>query len=192
MPPSKQECQAAYSRAFALALSIVRNPHEAEDIAQEALSRAIDPERSPWRREAQPNFVYHVINVAREVLKERRAKWKVRNDPRHVSAEAEALRTAPLRADARVAARDGHERDSARRAGLRAQLEGLPLRVFELYERDVTSPAEQANLLRATIKDIYEARRRVAEVARTIPADLESGPALATCDGDEPDEEEPS
>jgi DNA-directed RNA polymerase specialized sigma24 family protein len=189
MPPTAQQCQAAYSRAFALALSIVRNQHDAEDVAQEALSRAIDPDRSPWRPEVQPNFTYHVVNVAREVLKERRAKWKVRTNPRNASAEAEALRTPPLRADALVAARDGHERDSARRAGMRVQLAGLELRVFELYERDITNPAEQANLLKATIKDIYEARRRVAEVARSIPADLESGPALAVNDGEEEDEE---
>jgi len=185
-----------YERAYARVVAYVRwrmrgqvwaESDLPQEIAGEALLASFDPARYPWKREKP--LEHHAVNVARSLLSDRARKRKLRDDPTRAAAADAAMRRSalpadgPLRAQARDARRDERHRRLLERLG------GTAREVYLLYLQDVFDVEQQAQILGKTRSAIYEARKRVAEVVREVPAEPESSPDLDCTTGDDDEDE---
>jgi DNA-directed RNA polymerase specialized sigma24 family protein len=187
-----KELERAYARALAYARSRVRDRswNEAgldQELAQEAMLSSFDPARYPWKGDKPLD--HHVVLVVKSLLSDRARAAKVRRDPKRAAAADEAMKRPALPADALLGMRDRQSRRDARVEWVLSQLSGLARDVFLLYLDDVFEARAQADLLGKSIHAVYEARRRVAEVLRSTPAEPESSPELAPSGGDEDDDD---
>jgi hypothetical protein len=183
-----------YEIAYARAVAFVRRRMQGqswaasdlpEEIAGEAMAASFDPKRYPWRGDKA--FDHHVINVVRSLLSDRARAAKVRADPKAKAAADEALKRSALPADGQVRERERAARQDARDAYMLANLTGTARQVYILYKDGVFDVERQAVILGKAKSAIYEARKRVVEVARAMAAEPESSPELASPDGDDPD-----
>jgi hypothetical protein len=180
-----------YERAFAKALAYAKSRirgHRwsesdlAQELAQEAMTASFDPARYPW--DGEKPLEKHAMNVVRSLLSDRADAAKLRRDPRYAVPADEALKRAAMPADALTRVREQREARERRHEWMLSQLVGLTRAVYLLYVRDVFEPAAQAAALGVPLAAIYEARRRVAEVARAAPAAGGDAGELANEHGD--------
>jgi hypothetical protein len=172
-----------YEKAYARALAYLRRRtwqegnDVAEQLAADALASSFDPKGYPWKRDKP--LEHHVVNVARQLLADRRRRQKKREDEVNAATvEASTMRPA-IPADARVRAADQKAiKDDYDRAML-SRLAGMPRDVFLLYCKDVFDTRQQANILGKTHEQIAKARKRVAEVARELQAEMSEEPESA-------------
>jgi len=172
----------AYARALGYARSRVRGRSWSEagldeELAQEAMLASFDPTRYPWKGDKPLD--HHVVLVVKSLLSDRARAAKVREEPKRAAAADEAMKRPALPADALLKARDRQTRRDAREEWVLSQLSGLARDVFLLYLNDVFEARDQAGVLGKSIHAVYEARRRVAEVLKSAPAEPDSSPELA-------------
>ena len=137
-----------------------RSMHDAEEIAQEAVRRFLDPNYAQWDQGREPSLVRHLGSIANGVLSDRRQRKSSSNEElRDVAdmAEVDASEDVETRvASAEVAARS--------LAALRERLakDRVALDILELIIRGVDEPREQARQLSLAPREVYNARRRIA------------------------------
>jgi Sigma-70 region 2 len=148
-------------KILSYAYKLTHNVADAKDLAQDAMTRACDPERSPWDPDKQPSLFLHVGSLINsDVAHKRRA------DERHPAVpyddEARA-RLEPTALDRLIGAEEValYRRWMAR---LRVGLAGddLALGKIDLMYREIDDADEQAEILKCTVNDIYLANRRIA------------------------------
>lgn len=177
----------AYASALAYAKSRTRG-HSwsesdlAEELAQDAMVASFDPDRYFWKGDKP--LEQHAINVVRSLLSDRAGAAKLRQDPKNAVPADEALKRAAMPADALTRVREQHEGRDRRHEWMLSELVGLTLAVYLLYVREIFEPAAQAAALGVSLAAVYEARRRVAEVARKAPAADDSATDMANEHGD--------
>ncbi len=181
-----------YERAYASALAYAKSRTRghswsesdlAEELAQDAMVASFDPHRYLWKGDKP--LPQHVINVVRSLLSDRADAAKLRKDPKNAVPADEALKRPAMPADALTRVREQHEGQDRRHEWMLSQLVGLTLAVYLLYVREIFEPAEQAAALGVSLAAVYEARRRVAEVAREAPALDDGATELANEHGED-------
>jgi DNA-directed RNA polymerase specialized sigma24 family protein len=147
---------------------------KAEDLVDEAIAAAFDPNDSPWDRETEPDLERHLVATISRRLPSQRRNEARRNDTGWQAKAADATLKPPrtpeeLVDEARQRADAGVVLDDVT-AQLRAAGHERPARVLELWRNEVDEPAEQARVLRCSVDEIYRARevvRRYIEKALT-------------------------
>lgn len=137
-----------------------QNVHDAEEIAQEAVRRFLDPNYAGWDETAEPNLLRHLGSIANGVLSDRRQRSATTREELRAPRELADNRSID---DIERRAAVGELAEQAL-AALRARLVGDSVgeRVFELILQEVDEPREQARHLQVPIREIYNARRRLA------------------------------
>jgi DNA-directed RNA polymerase specialized sigma24 family protein len=152
------------------ACHVARSRQAADDLVQEALRRAIDPEGDLWDPDVEPLFAKHVMRIIDNIHRGERDKREVRLDPRNKATVEE--RTTRRSVTPEDAALDAEGDRSARKTleAVRADLrdDPLALRVVELSENGVDRPAEQAAATGARIEEIRNARKRVQRAIEAV------------------------
>jgi DNA-directed RNA polymerase specialized sigma24 family protein len=168
----------ALADALKYALYRTRNASRAEELAADALTAALDPERSPWNSAGPRTLSQHVVNLVHEALKAERAKRRVREDPVNaLEVETRMHREVP-RPDAALRARQKRGRGLERERRVREGLDPFAQRVLDLFGDGLT-PGEQALRLEEDVGKVYAARRRIAERIRALPAEPDDDIDLA-------------
>jgi DNA-directed RNA polymerase specialized sigma24 family protein len=147
---------------------------KAEDLVDEAIAAAFDPNDSPWDREKEPDLARHVLATMSRRLPSQRRNEARRNDSgwqaKAADATAKPARTPEELVDeARRWAAAGVVLDDVT-AQLRAAGHERPAQVLELWRNEVDEPSEQARVLGCSVDEIYRARevvRRYVEKALT-------------------------
>jgi len=157
-----------------------------DELAAEAMVASCDPDRYLWKGELP--FDKHVVTVVAFLMSNRAEAAKLRANPEYAGAAEEGAKRSALPADARVKARDRARRADDRDAYMKANLVGLPREVYLLYKRDIFDVDRIAAILGKPKTAIYDARKRVAEVARAYEPEPESSDEIAAPDaGDDGD-----
>jgi len=177
----------AYASALAYAKSRTRGHSWSEsdlaaELAQDAMTASFDPERYFWKGEKP--LAQHAINVVRSLLSDRADAAKLRQDPMNAVPADEALKRPAMPADALTRVREQHERQDVRHEWMLSRLEGLARAVYLLYVKEIWEASAQVAALGAPMAAIYEARRRVAELARMAPSADGDATELASEDGE--------
>jgi DNA-directed RNA polymerase specialized sigma24 family protein len=203
MPPSPDiEQQRLWARAHAdalrFALYLTRDGTRAEELAADALAAALDPDRSPWRRDGDLTLSQHVTRLVRGLFKSENRKKSRREDPVIAASVQEAMHASMPRPDARILAAEHESRGAARMAEVREKLDPLAQKVLDLFGEGL-SPKEQALKLGVDVREAYRARERIAACVRGYPEagsddayrDGSDGQvASSTLDGEPQDDEE--
>ena len=142
------------------AYKLTRNLDEAKDLAQGAIARACDPERSPWDQEKQPSLFLHIGSLINsDVANKRRA------DERHPPVPYDDEVHARLEPTALDLVIRGEEVTLYRRwmARLRVALAEDPIALgkIDLLYQEIEDADEQAAILKCTVNDVYLAQRRI-------------------------------
>jgi DNA-directed RNA polymerase specialized sigma24 family protein len=171
--PNKHELRQRWARAMAVALRYAlyrtRDRSLAEELAGAAVAAALDPERSPWDPQGTLTLDHHVVNLVREQIKAAREKERVREDPLNAAAVNIAMRPEAPQPDTRMFALQRLQRGEARMRAVGQGLDEFARTVLSLFGED-QSPAAQALRLGVPVSRVYEARRRIAERIRSLPA----------------------
>ncbi len=150
-------------KIFLHAYSLTENLADAGELAQEGMTRAIDPKGSPWDPEKQPSLLLHVGSVMNGLAANRR-----RGEKRHKSVSHKPERDARVDPDPTPEEQAERAEDLARLQGwmkdLLARLAGdtIALGKIELMREGIDDAGEQAARLGCTTKDIYRANERIA------------------------------
>jgi DNA-directed RNA polymerase specialized sigma24 family protein len=172
--PKKDQRDELYGRAMLdamkFAVHLTGNKDHARDLVSKAVLATLDPDRMPWDPAGGKSLSLHVINVVRALYKGERAKMRVREDPVRAAAIDQRIRPWVPGPDARLRAREQQARREARTQAVREGLDDFTKEVLDLFGEDLT-PAEQARKLNVNVKKVYEARRRIAERVRALPAE---------------------
>jgi DNA-directed RNA polymerase specialized sigma24 family protein len=186
---------ATYERAYAAAVAFVRSRTARrawaesdlpEEIASDAMAASFDPARYPWKGDRP--FDKHLVSVAAFLLANRARDGKRRADPKEKAAADENLKRSALPADAAVRAGDRAKRAEARDAYMLSRLKGTAREVYLLYKEDVFDVDQIVAILGKPRSAVYEARKRVVEVASEEEPEPASSPELASPDaGDDRD-----
>jgi hypothetical protein len=141
---------------------------DAEELAQEALRRFLDPNYAGWDRSVEPDLLRHLGSIVNGLVSNRVQRAKRRQDVTLDNADLVAHENS----DSRLVAAD-HVRHLVLR--IRAALEDDPQaeRVFELMLDGVDRPAEQATELGIPASDLYKIRRRLLAAIENIQMNLE-------------------
>jgi hypothetical protein len=143
---------------------------------------SFDPDRYFWKGDKP--LAQHVVNVVRSLLSDRADAAKLRQDPKNAVPADEALKRPAMPADALTRVREQHEGQDARHEWMLSRLEGLALAVYLLYVKEIWEASAQVAALGAPMAAIYEARRRVADLARMAPSADGDATELANEDGE--------
>ncbi len=150
-------------RIVAYAYKVTRNLAEAKDLAQEAMMRAIDPDRSPWDPAKQPDLFLHIGSIINTIIWDRR-----RAEERH---PVDAVDTNDvLHPDPQPRALELMQRgeENARYEYWlellvdRLASDTVALDVLRLTDDGIDGAAAQAADLHRTVEEIYAANRRIA------------------------------
>jgi hypothetical protein len=160
-----EEFYSARGRAIQHAKRRAGSLAKAEELVDEAIAAAFDPNDSPWDREKEPDLARHVLATMSRRLPSQRRNEARRNDSSWQAKAADAtLKPArtpeELVGDARRQADAGGVLDDVT-AQLRAAGHELPARVLELWRSEIDEPAEQARVLGCSMDEIYRARKIV-------------------------------
>jgi hypothetical protein len=145
------------------AYSLTENLADAGELAQEGMTRAIDPKESPWDPEKQPSLVLHVGSLMNSLAANRR-----RGEKRHKSVSYKPKLDARVDPDPTPEEQAERVEDLARLQGwmndLLARLAGdtIALGKIKLMREGIDDAAEQAARLGCTTKDVYRANERIA------------------------------
>jgi DNA-directed RNA polymerase specialized sigma24 family protein len=167
---------------YAFACLRGRSWDDAEDIAQGAMLRAVDPEYAAWDRAEEPELFRYLAAHAKSIL-ENEYRTQRRRDRREVADREEVIEETaepPRRAPPHV--RDFVARlfqELHRRHG---EKDPAIIRLAELLYDGVDARAEQAKALSCSLGEVVFVRRRLIRKAKEIREDLER------IKGEEPDE----
>jgi DNA-directed RNA polymerase specialized sigma24 family protein len=158
------------------AYRLTKNLADAKDLAHEAMSKAVDPEASPWDPEKQPKLLDHIGSIVNSLVANRR-----RGDGRHPSEafdpDMHRLRDPqPTQLDALLAA-EGVARYRIWMDLLRERLRGdrIALGKIDLMYEGVDDAGQQADRLNCTVDDIYAANRRITYHAELVKREAPEG-----------------
>jgi DNA-directed RNA polymerase specialized sigma24 family protein len=171
-------------KIFVHAYKLTGHLPDAKELAQQGMTRAIDPKGSPWDPDRQPSLLLHIGSLMNGLARNKR-----RGDGRH---RAEAydttgdLHPAPeptvleRMESAEELARLGHWMDL-----LLARLAGdtLALDKIGLVYQGIDDAAAQAARLQCTVKDIYRANERIAYHVERVKRDAPDGAPAAPSPG---------
>ncbi len=157
------------------AYKLTRNLADAQDLAQDAIAKACDPERSPWDRDKQPSLFLHIGSIINsDLANKRRAEERHPAEPYDDESRA---RLEPTALDRLIGAEDvaTYRRWMAR---LRVALAGddLALGKIDLLYQEIEDAAEQAAILKCTVDDIYLANRRIAYQVELVKKEAAARP----------------
>jgi DNA-directed RNA polymerase specialized sigma24 family protein len=172
-----------HKQVLAFAFSLTKSKTQAEDLTQDAIRRAFDPEETAWNPLVQPDIALFLMSLVRRNASHERTSGRRHHE---IMARSKAHQIRVTRAAEKVAAPAqtpdvalaAHDLAARRLAALRARAadDALVLQLVDLMERDIETPAEQAEALSVGIDDVRFARRRLfrhAEaVARELPGDV--------------------
>jgi DNA-directed RNA polymerase specialized sigma24 family protein len=150
-----------------------RSIETAKEIAQEALTRIWDPEYAGWDPAKEPMLLRHLGSVVNGIVRNlhvsMRERAAVGRAPEIVERLAELPEGAPdgRSADGRMDARKIVDR-LLERTGTDEIVSGIVLLMAEGIDR----PAEQAAALDRTVRDIYNARRRLKDHGNAVRAEF--------------------
>jgi hypothetical protein len=156
-----QEDARLRKKILSYAYKRTHNVADAKDLAQGAITKACDPNRSPWDPERQPSLLDHIGSIINSDVAN-----KHRADERHPAVpydDESHARREPTALDRVISAEElaTYRHCMARlRAGLGD--DDLALRKIDLMYEEVDAAAEQAATLKCTVNDIYLANRRIA------------------------------
>jgi len=150
-------------RIFLRAYSLTRSLADARELAQEAMTSAIDPAGSPWDPDTEPDLLFHVGSLMNSAAANRR-RGERRHPFIHYKPEKDLrLDPAPTAEDLMVQEDDVAELER-RMADLRDSLAGddIALGKIDLLYRGIEDAASQAKLLGCSVTDIRRATERIA------------------------------
>jgi DNA-directed RNA polymerase specialized sigma24 family protein len=157
------------------AYKLTHNVADANDLAQGAIAKACDPERSPWDPEKQSSLLDHIGSIINSDLANKR-----RADERHPAEpydDESRARLEPTALDRLIGAEEvaTYGRWMGR---LRVGLAGddLALGKIDLMYREIDDAAEQAAILKCTVNDIYLANRRIAYQVELVKKEAAARP----------------
>jgi DNA-directed RNA polymerase specialized sigma24 family protein len=171
-------------KIFVHAYKLTGNLPDAKDLAQQGMSRAIDPKRSPWDPDKQPSLLLHIGSLMNGLARNKRrgdgrhrAETYDTTDDLHPASEPTALERME---SAEELARLEYWMDL-----LLARLEGdtLALDKIGLVCQGIDGAAEQAARLKCTVKDIYRANERIAYHVERVKRDAPDGARAAPSPG---------
>lgn len=141
--------------------------HDAEEVAQEALLRCLDPDYAGFNPAQYPTFFDFLLATLHACVNARRRRV---HHKREVHGQEVESHDQPKSQHERLSHDPVHELTTLHtaRAAIQMLLEqsrGDPLaqRVLRLMEDGIDRPAEQASIARVNVSLIYEARRRISE-----------------------------
>ncbi|MGH7271109.1 MAG: hypothetical protein ACREJ3_11825 [Polyangiaceae bacterium] len=152
-----------------------RSREHGEELAQMALTGAIDPQGSPWDPERDPDFARYLIGRVNGALASERKKLRLRADPGIVAMLWQRIyRPAQTPGDVAIE-RERREGLDRRWRALRESFDGasdsLALRVLDQYEEGTIDAAAQAQALGADVCEVYAQHKRIARRARALRGD---------------------
>jgi DNA-directed RNA polymerase specialized sigma24 family protein len=166
---AKLDVGRVYAQISKYARYRARSQDRGAELAQRVFAEAVDPERSHWDPERDPDLARFLVGRVNGALAAERKKRRVRADPRAVASIEARYYGAELGPDEQMEER---QRATHTAAMLRAAFEGygdeLERKVLEQYEDGVLTAAEQARALGVDIGDVYRARRRIARHVRML------------------------
>jgi DNA-directed RNA polymerase specialized sigma24 family protein len=148
------------------------NPADAEQIAQEALLRFVDPKYASWDREKEPSLLRHLGSIFNGVARDMRTKKAFNQERLSSSADQPDQPDVASSQEDRVFAADQVRQGVGRMLELSAGKKVVQ-DVIMLMAEEVDGAAEQARRLGLPIARIYEARRTVTELVDVVRAELE-------------------
>ncbi len=156
-------------KLFLYAYRLTQNLPDAKELAQDGMTAAIDPQRSPWDPDRQPNLLLHIGSVMNSLVANgRRAAGRHPFTP-YDPHKDERADPAPTPEEQLLNAEVLAEFDR-RLEELRARLtgDGLALGVLDLHCESVDAAAEQASRLGCDVMDVYRARERLTYHAKQV------------------------
>jgi hypothetical protein len=148
-----------YKHAFSLTGSLA----DATDLSQEAMTRVIDPNGSPWEASEQPNLLLHVGSVMNSLAANRRRAHR-RHPGTNYDPEADTRVDPEPMADERIARAEDLARLQRLMDQLLVRLKGddVALGKIDLLYDEIDDAGDQAARLGCTVNDIYLANDRIA------------------------------
>jgi hypothetical protein len=159
------------------ACHVARSRQAADDLVQEAIQRAIDPDGDPWDPDVEPLLAKHLMRIIDNIHRGERDKREVRLDPRNKATVEERTARHPVTPEDAALAAEGDRAARRTLEAVKAALgdDPLALQVVALSEDGVDRPADQVMATGARIEDIRNARKRVQ---RAIEAALRGDAAV--------------
>lgn len=135
---------------------------DAEEIAQEALTKFLDPEYADWDRQKQPDLLQHLGSIVNGILIDRVRKWRTERDYEKdyhhflvLTRYGEAL------SPEKFAVLTDYVQRTYDLLFERTESDKIVEQILALELEDVHEAAEQAARLNLPIADIRNARRRL-------------------------------
>ncbi len=169
-------------QVLAFACTRTKSKAQAEDLVQEAIRRAFDPEETAWNPLALPDVTTFLMSLVRRNASNERSSARyhhevtVRSDAEEIRVTQEAERVATMAPTPEASLAD-HELCARRLAAMRARAAADPLvlTLIDAMEADIETPAEQVESLGIPLEDVRRGRRRMFDhadaVARELPSD---------------------
>jgi hypothetical protein len=162
-----------FERLFAYGTSKMRmNPADAEQVAQEALRRFVDPKYAGWDREKEPSLFRHLGSIFNGVVRDMRTKKGFNQERPSSDGDPPGGPDGAPSPEERVLLADQIRLAVGRMLELSAGKK-LVQDVIMLMAEEVDEAAEQAKRLGLPVARIYEARRSVTELVEVVRAELE-------------------
>jgi DNA-directed RNA polymerase specialized sigma24 family protein len=194
-PPSRAAVDAALravawpkvqKQVLAYAFALTKSKAHAEDLTQDAIRRAFDPEETPWNPVTVPNVAHFLMSLVRRNASNERSSGRRHHEitvrsKRHEIRVTRAANNVPSPGPTPESSLAVHDLAARRLAALRTRAadDKLVLALIDLIERDVETPAEQAEALSTSVQDITFARRRLFRHAEAVARDLPGEVAAA-------------
>jgi DNA-directed RNA polymerase specialized sigma24 family protein len=158
-----QDWPAIRLQMMAYAVYLSRSAHAAEDLVQEALSRTMDPEGDLWDPDAEPQLAKHLMRIIEKIHRSERDKRDVRRDPLNVRAAREKLKPVIPTPEHAVleAEREAEGRACIEDLKRRVAANWLDVELVELADQGIDKAAKQAEILKRSIVEIRNARKRI-------------------------------
>jgi DNA-directed RNA polymerase specialized sigma24 family protein len=158
---------------YALRRTRARDVRDVEDIVQEAIAHAWDPEYQRWDPSREPELLRFLMSHVNSIVANGYGTQKRRKpvrDPEKALAFKPALAPTPERA---LELADLADRAATMlRERLAASADALGDQLLTLFEEEIAAPAEQAQATARPIDDIRFARRRVFRHADAVRTEL--------------------
>jgi DNA-directed RNA polymerase specialized sigma24 family protein len=173
-PATKKEWHDLRQAVQAYAERLTLSPDHGDDLTQEAFKRPVTTR--PWNSSTEPSLAKHLMKTVKSLLSHERESKQSEYEERAVIEQRTIDGDAARSAEKMSLDRGDLERSQSRAAGqltaLRELLAGhdLELQLIDLTDQGVDSRAEQATSAGATIREVYEAWRRIRRALARLPA----------------------
>jgi len=166
-------------QVLAFACTLTRSKAQAEDLVQDAIRRAFDPEETAWNPLVLPDVTPFLMGLVRRNAYNERSSARyhhevtVRGEAEEIRVTREAERVATRVPNPEASLAD-HELCARRLAAMRARAAADPLvlTLIDAMEADIETPAEQVASLGIPLEDVRRARRRMFDHADAVARDL--------------------